>query len=424
MGILRMLTAACVVVIASGCGGAHDVATSTKSLEPVATSASSSRVQPHDGLILFARHFRNPDQGSVPAAAWTPRAALYSVRPDGRDVRRLTPVSGLINEIAVSPGGNVIAYDAETYAYGKDPHVTGDYVHVMNADGTNNRTTYSCPSSSCSSLQWSPTGGRLLVNGDAVLEPDGHVRKLCAGGCGRGHPLSAASWSPDGRHLVFEDSVTVRRPGGASTVSAIGTADADGRHVRLLTNWQCRAASTSACTYDSSPVWSPDGQHLAFVRLTPSFLRLDRSLGPNPTGPTGVYTVRPDGTGITRVSICGSECSVTSLHWAGDGSRLTFVGTPYLLRNDTTTSSVDVADTTSGSIDVVPVRTHTSQPDEEWIAPALTWAPSGQHLAVVAHRSGEPSTLDTIRLHRTTMGPLVPIREGAYPPLAWLPELG
>jgi Tol biopolymer transport system component len=388
------------------------------------TSAPTSHAERHDGLILFSRHFPNPDQKAVPAAGWTPRAALYSVRPTGADLRRLTPVSGQINEIAVSPDGSAIAYDAETYVYGKDPHVTGDDVHLMDADGAHNRTVYSCPSSTCSSLQWSPTGDRLLMNGNAILEPGGHIAKLCQGGCGSGYPLQDGSWSPDGRRLVFEDSVTVRQRDGTSTVSAIGMANADGSHVQLITNHQCSAASKSSCTYDSSAVWSPNGQRIAFVRLTPSFLRLDESAGLGPFGPTGVYTVRPDGTDITKISTCGTQCRMTSIQWDSAGNRLAYVGTPYSYKNNTTTSTIDVADTTIGSVNVLTLRTRAPQPDEHWIAPTIAWAPSGQRLALVADQPNNPRALYTVQIHQTALGTLAPIRNGAYPPVTWIPTSG
>jgi Tol biopolymer transport system component len=332
-------------------------------------------------------------------------------------------VSGQTNEIAVSPDGSAVAYDAETYVYGTDPHVTADVVHVMRADGTDNHAVYRCPVSSCSSLQWSPVGDRLLMNGNALLQPDGKVVRLCQGGCDSGDRLESANWSPDGRRLVFEGSVTVRLQGGTSTVSAIGIADADGSHVQLITNRKCTAASKSACTYDSSPVWSPNGQSIAFVRLIPTFLRLDQSMGLGPIGPTGVYTVHPNGSSVTKLGGCGIQCRITSLQWEADGNRLAYVGTPNSITNNTATNMIDIANTTSGSTNVLRLRTHTSQPEEEWIAPAIAWAPSGQQVAVVAHQLGKPTALYTVAVHGITPGALSLVRSGAFPPVAWIPSV-
>jgi dipeptidyl aminopeptidase/acylaminoacyl peptidase len=416
--------AAFFVLLATACsGGTHLVATPSTSAVG-ATSPPVSHADRRDGLILFTRHFPNPDQKAVPGAAWTPRAALYSVRPTGADVRRLTSLSGGINEIAGSPDGNAIAYDAETYVYGKDPHVTGDFVHVMDVDGADNRTVYSCPASDCSSLQWSPSGGRLLMNGDAVLQPDGRVTRLCQGGCRHGYPMSEGSWSPDGRQLVFQDSVAVKQRDGTSTVPAIGTADADGRHIELITNRQCATAAPSACTYDSSPEWSPNGQRIAFVRLRSRFLPLDGSTGLGPIGPTGVYTVRPDGTDITKISTCGTRCRVAAVQWASDGKRLAYVGSPYEFRDNTATSAIDIADATTGSVGALRLRTRTSQPNEQWIEPVIAWAPNGHELALVAHEPDKPTALYTLRVRHNMMNAPVSVRGGAYPPIVWLPRPG
>jgi Tol biopolymer transport system component len=342
----------------------------------------------------------------------------------GTDVERLTSTSGRIDEIAASPDGSKIAYDAETYGYGKDLHVTGDDVHVMNADGSDNRVVYSCPSSTCSSLEWSPVGDRLLINGDAVLAPDGHVTALCDGGCASGYPLTNASWSPDGTRLVFEDSVTLHLQGGTSTLSAIGTANADGTNIQLLTNRKCATSSQSQCTYDTSPVWSPNGAEIAFVRLHPNFLRLDQSLGPSPTGPTGVFMVRPDGTAITEVNLCGNTCDISSIQWAPTGDRFAFVSTPNSLIGDATTSTVAIADPSTRAIDVIHVRTQTSQPDIGWLIPVVSWAPNGKELTMTAHQPGQPTGLYLVPIHHGALGSPVLIGRNAYSPLTWLPAAG
>jgi hypothetical protein len=206
-------------------------------------------------------------------------------------------------------------------------------------------------------------------------------------------------------------------------VSSIGITDADGSHVHLVTNRRCTVTSMSECTYDSSPVWSPNGQQIAFVRLIPSFLRLDQSHGLGPFGPTGVYTVRPDGSAITKISTCGTQCRFTSIQWAADGSRLADVGTPYSLRNNTAMNSIDIASAT-GVVTTLPLTTHAPQPEEEWVAPAIAWARSGQRIALVAHQPNEPTALYTVPVHGTKLGHMAQIQDGAFPPVTWLPTAG
>ena len=101
------------------------------------TSTPPLALAPHrDGLVVFAEYSPGPDK-------YLPNAALYAMTPAGTDVRRLTATSGRIDALTASLNGRKIAYDAETYQPSKDLHVTGDYVHVMNANGSDNRTVVS-----------------------------------------------------------------------------------------------------------------------------------------------------------------------------------------------------------------------------------------------------------------------------------------
>lgn len=381
------------------------------------SSPPVSQPATHDGAIVFARlsHGRSK---------YLPNAALYSTTPTGTTARKLTATSGRIDQVAASPDGREIAYAAETYGYhngGKDWHVTGDYVHVINADGSGNRTVYRCSASACFSLDWSPVGGRLLINDEIVLEPNGHLDKLCRETCAPGDTLSGASWSPDGQQIAFEDTVDVTIQGGTATVSAIGTANADGTHIQLLTDRQCTTATQSRCTYDSTPAWSSNGDEIAFARLKPNFLRLDSSLGLNPTGPTGIYTMRPDGTAITELTSCGSRCGIESIQWAAQGDRLAFVSTKNPRIGTTSPSTVGVADTSTHRVGTISVRT-VSEPNDQSLVPTVAWAPSGRQLALDNHEPGNPAGLYLIPLNHTGLGTVATlIRRNAYPPLSWLP---
>ena len=95
---------------------------------------------------------------------------------------------------------------------------------------------------------WSPDGSLIAFERSRlgkrpqlyVIAPDGTgLRRLTT------TPRSNPSWSPDGRHLVYDDG---RR---------IVVVDSNGKNRRYLTapTWWC---------YD--PAWSPDGQTIAFVR--------------------------------------------------------------------------------------------------------------------------------------------------------------
>lgn len=77
---------------------------------------------------------------------------------------------------------------------------------------------------------------------------------------------------------------------------------ADGSHVTRLTNYP---------GYDSEPVWSPNGQKIAFVS--------DRS------GRKEIYVMNADGSNVTRLTF--SLSSKQSPAWSSDGSRIVYVDT-------------------------------------------------------------------------------------------------
>jgi len=400
------------IVVAAVLIGAHALTTGTPG-GPRHQRPAVGHPPLRNGLIVFSELSPGPIHS-------LPNAALYSARSDGTDVRKLTPITGRIEQIAASPDGSKIAYTAETYKPG-GWHVAAESVHVMNADGSDNRTVYRCPNSACFSLEWSPIGGRLLVNGSTVLEPDGRLTQLCRGGCASGSPISEGTWSPDGRQIAFAAPVTLHLQGGTATVWAIATANADGSNVQLITNRRCSPSSESDCTYDHSPAWSPNGNRIAFTRVTPTYLQLDQSNVLRPSEPTGVFTVAPDGSDLTDLHSCGDNCRVSTIRWSSDSHRLAFATDSPLIRRQTATSTVGVADVTTRTFNVFTFRTHLTVVNENWYAPAVSWAPDETALAVVVQQLGRPSTLYLVRVHNTTLESPTPIRTNAYQPMTWLP---
>jgi WD40 repeat protein len=118
-----------------------------------------------------------------------------------------------------------------------------------------------------------------------------------------------AALSPDGTTLAFVSS----RSGNAD----IWLLDMRTRQVRNLTN---------APGGDFRPAWSPDGTWIAFscdrASLNPRLPARDFTIRHS----TEIHIVRPDGTGLRRVSVDGAFAGSPS--WSPDGTRLAFYTAP------------------------------------------------------------------------------------------------
>jgi Tol biopolymer transport system component len=112
------------------------------------------------------------------------------------------------------------------------------------------------------------------------------------------------AWSPDGARVAFARGTYVPiSHGGEALHQGIFVMDADGSHVRRLTN----CPGLSCDTADSSPAWSPDGGRIAFVRTT------------------SIWVVGSDGSSPRR--LCG-RCArghlVQEVSWSPDGRTIAF----------------------------------------------------------------------------------------------------
>jgi Tol biopolymer transport system component len=167
--------------------------------------------------------------------------SLYTIRPDGS---HLTKIRSNAADPAWSPNGKLIAFDKVT--------VRGPEGNVLAYD-----------------------------QGIEIVEADGsHPRWLTPGRWGRGQSPGNPVWSPDGRKLVFLQ--TPRRGPHSGFRGEIWTMNADGSDKKRLYRSGWGFAS------GAPPIWSPDGQMIAF------------GIGANST--SGIFVMNADGTGLKRIS--------------------------------------------------------------------------------------------------------------------------
>jgi len=186
-----------------------------------------------------------------------------------------------------------------------DPAIGDQDLYTANPDGTHvlqvtHRASY-CP-------EWSPDGRTLAftfvdphgVGFVATMSPDGSNKRIL-------HAGECATWSPDGSRIAFDYGA-----GDPNAVPDFTTSlwvmNADGTHAHPL-------LSPSSGGFDIEPHWQPTGRLIAFERIR-------AYLPPDGVQQEAVLVVRPDGTGLRRLTSWGLAPEHAS--WSPDGSTIVF----------------------------------------------------------------------------------------------------
>jgi TolB protein len=192
-----------------------------------------------------------------------------------------------------------VSRDGTTIAY----HVVG--IYVLRADGTGLRHVVRDPNAIRPTL--SPHGAQLayvIDRGDdpwhiAVVDLEsGSKTQLTSGGTDSDDIDEDVDWSPNGKALVF-----VRHREGRDSIVA---RPVEGRERTIV----------RALDYDlSSPIWSPDGQWIAYTYQSER-----------------VYVVRADGR--DRHRLASNDQLVGSFAWSPDGETLAATIAPFVTEID------------------------------------------------------------------------------------------
>lgn len=197
-----------------------------------------------------------------------------------------------------------------------------------------------------------------------------------------GADLTEPVWSPDGQKIAFTSSRALDGSDAASTAANLWIINADGTGLTALTRF------TASGILVDRPVWSPDGHKLAFV----SSAALDGSDALNTNGTVNIWVINSAGTGaipLTRLTVKLSALFVQinqQIVWSPDSTKVAFIsagaldGTDALNTNEVFNLWVANADGSART----PLTNLTASGVTEFDP---SWAPGGTKLVFAAERA-------------------------------------
>ena len=301
------------------------------------------------------------------------------------------------------------SFDSQHIAYiieGDDAGEGDDAsLFVVAADGTN--PTRLTDYDAYSSWTWSPDSRHIIYQ-----DRDGVLYSARADGTNPSELAAARDywWSPDGSRIAYsswqEDGLYLftARADGSGTVKLGDGGDnvvvwsPDSRHIAyddvlagVRTLYSARADGSGTVKLGDggdNVVWSPDSRHIAYD---------DR-----PAGVRTLYSARADGSGTVKL---GDEAEYVG--WSPDGSRIAYTSQEedgrYLF-----TARVDG----SGTIRLV------EHSQRSWSAPPFAWSPDGSRIAYLA-RDNDDLDLFTVRADGSNVTEL---SDSVYPVFVWSPD--
>jgi Tol biopolymer transport system component len=226
---------------------------------------------------------------------------VYTARPDGQDLRRLTTDPGFDACAAYSADGRRIAYCS---GQGGGPV----QVWTMKQNGTDKQqvTHLTGPATF---PDFSPDGSRIVFTAKPAGSPTRDIYVVGSDGSGLTQLTSGSvdnaypAFSPDGTKIAF----TSRRTG----TSQVWVMNADGTNQTQLT--------FDAQPKDQVPDWSPDGSKIAYLADTHGIADIV-----NPSW-GDIWVMNADGSGQHAIT---NGASWYGTAWSPDGSRIATMNMP------------------------------------------------------------------------------------------------
>lgn len=288
-------------------------------------------------------------------------SAIYVANPDGSHRRRLThPVARMLDDLPDwSPDGSHVLF-MRIFQSDKDPPTVPDQVMRVDADGSGLRQIGTC-SGACignDDPQYSPNGRQIVYTQAIRVPPAGAIELgvwLMDADGGRPRQLTRRSgftnsedhepaWSPDGRYIIFTRLNDTAAPVNEQALFVIGRG---GGKLRRITSWNLDAGGAN---------WSPDGSRILFQSY--------RDCSCSQT--SQVYTVAPDGSGVTRLTRAGRNIEP---NWSPDGRQIVYAHEPG--RGSLHLPDLWVMDSNGGSKRPV-VQTNLWESEPDWGTAAPT----------------------------------------------------
>ena len=198
----------------------------------------------------------SPDGAEIAVVGRVPssfESDIYAINVESGEARQLTDAPGTEKyEVAWSPDGAQIAFA------GFD-RVSRDYrhIHVIDADGSNQRVLLSVPIADLlQQISWSPDGKKLIYVHWITVEEMDFYSEIYIVDVEDGAAINLTNtldineidpaWSPDGKRIAFT---------AYSQIPQIHIMDVDGSNVVKLTDGPL---------FCLGPSWSPDGKKIVF----------------------------------------------------------------------------------------------------------------------------------------------------------------
>lgn len=277
--------------------------TSSTTTPPTTVALDPTTVSPAESWILY--------QGGGTSDK------VFLIRPDGTGAHSPTgdvPGYGQTNP-DWSPDGQRIVFAVN------DQHGTDD-LWTVNADGTGASAALDCtdPCLWFDDPAWSPDGAAIVYSrmvddagsGRSTLEllylDTGEVEVIL--NAGPTDFFAGSRWSPDGNSIVLE---VVHRNGPSANADVTGVTLSI---VDLTSNPATVRSLTDPELFAETADWSPDGNLIVFAsRAVPGADGHD------------LYTIHPDGTGLTRITtLADTGGNATHPSFTTDSQRVVFTG--------------------------------------------------------------------------------------------------